>query len=364
MEEWIRIAAAAMLDLTAEQTRNLGKRDALRMRMKVCKLPGRSGGMRKRCYLVRSEVAALAAQRWAEKQRREDARSRGRGEEGAIGWGDRFTLPERLGYERPDAGTREGEAEIGVWMTAREAAETLEVTPDRVGELVETGMLPAYQRRPGKRGSRLWLPSYYVMALAERPEHLERRERYAAGAEGAASRLVPEWEEKDLSAYDPYQPSPLTEHDYGEFYTARQAALLLGITVGSVRRLRKRGRLTGYHRKRYPHRDRYRGPIYTVGRQWWFFRKEEVRALMADPAYRRRRQIQAESRTVEAREIEAWFERTQGRRGEGARGRKTVEEERMEEWYEWWRKAHLLGRDPKGYIRVTGFLWDGVVETY
>ena len=259
------------------------------------------------------------------------------------------------------------------WVGCKVAAQILGVCSERMADLTRRGALPVYQRKPGQRGSRLYFRVADVERLAVRQEHVSRRERLLHGeqdnrwgGEQATSgfptgafgnddlsldiqtiencklqidncklrrrrRFVPEWEEKRLAEYDPLSPSPLTTRDYGEFYTVRQVAQMLGVTTGRVREMRKSGRLRGEQRPARYWNHKWRGREPTKGTsRWWFFKKEDVHALQADPAYCNGRRAFEKSLTAEAR---------------AARFARQFPSE--EEIWEYW-KMNRFGREPRG----------------
>jgi hypothetical protein len=279
-----------------------------------------------------------------------------------------------------------GEGESG-WVGSKVAGEILGVCTERMADLARRGALPVYQKRPGQRGSPLYFRVSDVERLAAREERGRRKERLAQGVtrvggvrgvEGVMGvmgvmgvtgvmgvmgvnkgsrdehedddeddskrrrrRFIPEWEEKGLAEYDPLQASPLTERDYGEFYTVRQVAIMLGVTTGRVRELRKSGRLTGHQRPARYWNHKWRGREPTKGTsRWWFFRKEDVHKLQSDPGYCKGRRAFEKSLTAEGKE---------------ARFMKKFPTE--EEIWEYW-KANQFGRGPRGVLGYTGWRWD------
>jgi hypothetical protein len=164
--------------------------------------------------------------------------------------------------------------EFDAWMTLQEAAKLLGVTPSAVGALCDRGLLPAKQREPGKRGSRVYVPHHYVLHLLNRPAYQNRR-RAKSTARSPES-------ETEIDPWDTGWPIEVTgkneDIDHGDFYSQAQTAQALGITVQAVHRLRVRGRLEGHRSER--NRKGRSGAF-----KWWFYRKTDVDALRADPAY-------------------------------------------------------------------------------
>src|SRR5207248_700627 len=87
------------------------------------------------------------------------------------------------------------------WISTGEAAVILRVTIQRVRHMCDSGLLPCYQREPGKMGSRIKLSHTAVMLLSERPDYLKNRARWEA-SRGASGCTVPDWEDRDLEGYD------------------------------------------------------------------------------------------------------------------------------------------------------------------
>jgi len=166
--------------------------------------------------------------------------------------------------------------EFDGWISSSEAANMLGITRQRVFEIIREGKLPCYQKDPGKQGSRVFVPHNMVIRLRDNPIRHKRREACASGI-SAPEPQDRGWEEQGIEPYQQSDSTPNTRRDRGEFYTARQTAQLLGISVGTVHRLRLRGRLVGHHHT--PRKVRIR--------PWWFFRKEDVHNLQADPEYTR-----------------------------------------------------------------------------
>jgi hypothetical protein len=167
-------------------------------------------------------------------------------------------------------------AEFDYWISTREAAGLLGVTPDRICELCKRGLLPCYQKSPGKGGSRIYVPQFHVQRLANRPDYQRKRAEWNQSRD-AADTHEEQWEEKNIEPYRLTDETANTRRDYGDVYSTRQVARLLKISVGAVHSLRRRGRLEGMH-------TRPKKPG-TAGRQRWFFKKEDVHNLQAEPEY-------------------------------------------------------------------------------
>lgn len=165
-------------------------------------------------------------------------------------------------------------------LSTREAAERLGISPASISGLVYRGRLSAYQQKLGQPGSRLYVSDQQVIRLLQDPVYQRHRARLAqTGGRKGGTTATPRWTSE--SAFDWYAPTPATRKDHGAYYTARQAAHILGISLRAIQFLRKRGRLTGYRNLRHPDRK-------PSARAWWFFRKDDVFLLRFSPDYRKR----------------------------------------------------------------------------
>jgi hypothetical protein len=245
--------AAAMLGLTKGCFNRLAIRAGLERRRVG---PGRTP------YLYDSAaVAELADQRLAASAKAHPNRR--------IDWWGRRSTKIEMG-------------EFDYWITRNEAAELLRVRPRRISGMCAQGLLPCYQKEPGKRGSQLWVSYSHVVLLRDRPEYRKWRAVWERGRQRKDG--GPSWyesEELDIRLFPYRGESPACARDHGDYYTTRQAANVLGVAPSIVREHMRRGRLTGVHMPRHG-----KG---RTGRQWWFVKKEEVHALQADPDYARRR---------------------------------------------------------------------------
>jgi hypothetical protein len=200
-------------------------------------------------------------------------------------------------------------------MTTEEAAAVLGVVRNTVQGLVARGVLPAYQADPCKRGCPLKLPAFYVYRLAERPAYRARRAAFARSAPAGRAQTSG-WADKDIQSVPKSGPTRSCDRDYGEFYTTRQAAVVLGVSPRTVYGLHRKGRLEGGSRT--PELDAYLNalgaPRRSAGNRWLFFRKQDVHRLKNDPSYQKRRAADALGRDPEhvaAREAEQlarWFD--------------------------------------------------------
>jgi phage terminase Nu1 subunit (DNA packaging protein) len=210
-------------------------------------------------------------------------------------------------------------------VTRNRAAELLRVSPRRVSTLVMEGKLWGYQGVPGRNGSQMHFRVSHLISHAGREERAGRR---AANEKGIRERREPvnAWEARGIGPMNPREPSARTEHNYGEFYTSRQAAMRLGIRVGTLKELRKRGRLQGYTRRK---KNAELEPMSeTRGRTWWFYRKDDVEELLADPGYRemkRRYRARMQATIPTDEELERQLEECVAIARENARRRERIE---------------------------------------
>src|SRR5688500_9055052 len=76
---------------------------------------------------------------------------------------------------------------------------------------------------------------------------------------------------------------------FGEYYTTRQVAILLGVNPSRVRELRLTNRLQGYQRPVRNKIIRRKGSTEhkepSTGHRWWFFKKTDVDNLLLDTTY-------------------------------------------------------------------------------
>jgi hypothetical protein len=168
--------------------------------------------------------------------------------------------------------------EFDGWLTVREAAQLLGVNTRSISFLCNTGKLPCHQKQPGVSGSRLYVPHHHVLRLKERLAESKGRAAYEKGLRRDASQAV-YIDKEEFGIFDVPDRgwSKACERDHGEYYSTRQAANVLGVRPNSVRLLMRRGRLTG-HRINKKRRS---------SRPWWFFKKADVDALLADSEYNR-----------------------------------------------------------------------------
>lgn len=213
------------------------------------------------------EVAALSERRRQKREAHHDPRANLRW------WGDRARTP--LPEEND-------------LITTREVARRLGIHQDSVSRLVRHGILPGFQRRPGMSGSPIYVRALHVQSLSRQEYYLSNRARYEKRFSPAPPESDPNpyQEEHHIRPLPPHVRGQSIRKDRGIYYTTRQTALYLGISTGRVHRLRQSGRLHGIQRPVRKHKNAWKRQCFT-GYRWWFFRKEDVYALAADPAYRK-----------------------------------------------------------------------------
>jgi len=181
-----------------------------------------------------------------------------------------------------------------------------------VAALVRRGVLPGYQERPYRPPSPILIPRYDVLCLAARPAYQKRRASCVL-QRPQEERVGPGWPDLGLAPAPNRGPTPQSEARTGEQYSTRQAAAALGISLISVRRLARRGRLHAIRRKRRIIQSGSHIGEWTGGNRWLFFDKQEVHALLQDPDYQRAREAYrlrfdpARRAAREARELAGWF---------------------------------------------------------
>jgi hypothetical protein len=209
-----------------------------------------------------------------------------------------------------------------------EAAQMLDVSPNTVYAMVARGRLFARQKQPGRHGSRLFLSRNQVDRLlgdaGYRARHDANKNSRGRNSHGSEELNLPEWViDSGLRDEDRAPRRPNIDRDWGEFFTARQAARVLGIDRRIVGVLRQRGRLQGHRSPRANPNSRG---------AWWFFRKEDVYALAQDRSYTSRRDRM--------------------KKALGADPKPLTEEELYE-----FIKINAFGRPPRGQIIETGWSW-------
>lgn len=121
------------------------------------------------------------------------------------------------------------------------------------------------------------MPHHHVLSLAKRPEYQARRTRWQESRHKPSADI--EHEDWGIEPHDPRGESRATRKNHGDYLTTKQTALALGVAPSSVRNLMLRGRLQG-------HQLRPKKPG-SAKNPYWFFKRQDVDNLLADPAYRR-----------------------------------------------------------------------------
>jgi hypothetical protein len=175
----------------------------------------------------------------------------------------------------------------GRLLSRQEAAYFLCVPVQRISWLVGRGRLFGWQEHPGKHGCPLYVSERQFVRYASSEERLKRRAARPGSGRHAPSPLGQETEH-DIWLEDNGMAEGVLlsvrsnlDRQHGEFLNTVQAAALLGVSRCAVTGLRKRGRLTGYQRKRVK-RD-------GGGPKWWFYRRADVDELPANRDYLSRR---------------------------------------------------------------------------
>ncbi len=252
--------------------------------------------------------------------------SRSIGPNFSLAWGDRTGVPDL----QPD----------DELITTKQAADILGITTGAVRNLVRRGLTPAWQRQPGRTGSVLKLSLHYVERLLQRPEYQLKRERFDKGRHSEPREFTPGWEEFDI------EPSPIRGHteasmrDRGLFITVRQAADILALSPRQVRHLISSGRLKAERRTRRRRRNAVGEFELGAGSRWWFIRKKDLDALMADPQYIKRHR--------------RWWK---GAQPEAREAKQQAEEEKVMEQFMSLRRRKPCGWTSRANWRDTGWVW-------
>ncbi len=171
-------------------------------------------------------------------------------------------------------------------ISARKAAQILGVSKQTLAGIVKRGRLFIWSARHGKRGAPTFNSEDQVMRYASNPDRLARRAAYFSPPKEkqpyAEDGLLKEWADwqEDNGLLD-HHPNPKKARDVGEFYTTRQAAQVLGVSASAVRAMRDRRRIKGYRSRKTWIREN--------PNSYWFFKKEDIHALLHDEKYRRLR---------------------------------------------------------------------------
>jgi hypothetical protein len=191
-------------------------------------------------------------------------------------------------------------------ITRAEAAGFLGGPVQRVSFLVAKGRLFGWQTTPGKPGCPLYLSERQVVRYGNDPDRLKRRAAAAKREPRTPSPLGYETEQEiwlentGLGEAARLAVKSNLDRQHGDFLNARQAAKLLRINVRTLHALRQRGRISGYQKPRRK--------VDGGGNKWWFYKREDVDALLLDGDYTRRRD---KARTAKLRSLGRWIPETE-----------------------------------------------------
>ncbi|MEP6755923.1 MAG: helix-turn-helix domain-containing protein [Chthonomonadales bacterium] len=169
------------------------------------------------------------------------------------------------------------------YFTSREVAEMLGVAIGTVSGLAMRGLLPCYQKHPGKTGSRLYFRSWDIQCLYMNEEYQKYRRAYDSGRRGIRKESV-EWEPifgRVLSRDLGDDGRRAIKRNYGKYFSIRQAAKVLGVHISAVRRMVKAHRIPATHAKSWK-KSEY------AAVQMWLILKSDVFALLRDEDYLKR----------------------------------------------------------------------------
>ncbi|MEP6754834.1 MAG: helix-turn-helix domain-containing protein, partial [Chthonomonadales bacterium] len=167
-------------------------------------------------------------------------------------------------------------------ITVAEAAQMLGVCNYNVGALVRKGRLFAWQKKPGRTGSRMWLSANQVRRYSHNPARLKARE---ACFHGPLKRDDPDYnaiwrDDRGIPEKDELVKHGIMKVNFGRYYSSGQVAAILRVHPSCVYYLRIHGKLKAYKRDLFdPGEGR---------RTWWFYRKEDVHAFR-DALFEKRR---------------------------------------------------------------------------
>ena len=166
------------------------------------------------------------------------------------------------------------DARLCGFLTRREAAEILQVSERQISHLVQRGKLVGYQETPGHSGSRLFVSRTQVRNLANDEEYLLWRHRYNKRdwLKGQSRKIGTEVRQR--RCHPILLPGVITSNE---------AAQVLGICSASLSRLRRVGKISGFHHF-YGGREgcRYEG-------KWWYYSQKEIWELLQHEGYREKR---------------------------------------------------------------------------
>ncbi len=221
-----------------------------------------------------------------------------------------------------------------------EAADILGITRGAVCNLVRRGLIPAWQKCAGKAGSPLQLSLHYVERLLDRPDYQRMRANFAQGQQTGGTEMTKGYPEYEIEPGPERGHTEFSARDRGIFVTVRQAADILGIRREAVCHLIWSGRLRAERRKQKRRRNAVGELQFAGGNRWWFIRKKDLDALMADPEYIKNHRRWWKSAQPEAREA-----------------RQQAEEEKVMEQFMRLRRRKPCGWTSRANWRDTGWVW-------
>ncbi len=187
-------------------------------------------------------------------------------------------------------------------LTTRDAAMVLGTSPEMIRKYIYRNQIYAFQDHQAQFGSKCYVLYDAIMRLKK---ERERRKK------PMPKRLLIEWNRcldgweyaNNDRKVDPETAKSLQRNHSG-YMSTRQVSRMMGISIGQVSRLRATGRIQGYHFPYKPQIDlEFRTHAPQRGYSHWFFKKEDVRNLMNDPSYQKRRASYKYGQSEEARRI-------------------------------------------------------------
>ena len=166
-------------------------------------------------------------------------------------------------------------------ISIKDAAAILEIGPRCVAHYVESGRLFAWQKNPGRRGSRMYLSMNQVVRYSQNETRLRRRSLRLQGPDQEFITETERWwwlEEHDMAHASETGHGSKSNKNYGEYYSSQQAMRVLNIGWDALANLRKRGRITAYQRPKAKKDG--------AGNKWWFYKKDEVQVLLSLNTFR------------------------------------------------------------------------------
>ncbi|MEP6755575.1 MAG: helix-turn-helix domain-containing protein [Chthonomonadales bacterium] len=178
------------------------------------------------------------------------------------------------------------------YFTTREVAEMLQIYTGSVARLAMRGELPCFQKHPGVRGSPLYFRSRDVQALYANEEYQRKRKSLVDGLNRIRLPqpvFEPRW--KVSLAPDEGNDGRKSIHtSHGDYFSVRQAAEWLNITVRTVRQLIHTGRLKGVHVKKI------RRHKYTCYQQWRILKSDVIELGLNEDYMKRSRMAKKNAR--------------------------------------------------------------------